>query len=475
MVRRRYSSNRRDPCRGGRAGSERLLGSSFRRLVQHASWNGGLPTSNDTATIANGGTAIVTQPGATCGTLSLGGNAGSGTIQMAMGSLAASAYENIGDSGAGNFMQSGGTNSVSSSLSIAMYGPGTYSISGGLLSAANETIGLNGDGTFMQSGGTNWVSSNLTVGYFGSYAATYSLGSLNGPSLLAAADEYIGDNGSGSFTQTGGTNSLSSGLYVGDGGFGTYQLQGGRLAAPAEYIGAGGIGAFTQTGGSNAAANVDINGGYYLLNRGLLLPASGGTLDVNNGGLQTAGGTFDCSAGSVTIVAGNSIVDLSKNVVHTVSASLSVGASSLLIVAPGFDPTKYAGYTNLGLTHTAGTTLNVSAGTGFGGWGTISDPVTCQGTIAATFGGAINLTNGLIIWRGTSRLGPGNLDHQRLQFGHERRIACGRLVDRRLVGHGQFYSIRRRQFGVHGVGFWLQPRRSWNLHAECQRPAFHHG
>ena len=377
---------------------------------------------------------------------------------------------------AGNFMQSGGTNSVSSSLSIAMYGPGTYSISGGLLSAANETIGLNGDGTFMQSGGTNWVSSNLTVGYFGSYAATYSLGSLNGPSLLAAADEYIGDNGSGSFTQTGGTNSLSSGLYVGDGGFGTYQLQGGRLAAPAEYIGAGGIGAFTQTGGSNAAANVDINGGYYLLNRGLLLPASGGTLDVNNGGLQTAGGTFDCSAGSVTIVAGNSIVDLSKNVVHTVSASLSVGASSLLIVAPGFDPTKYAGYTNLGLTHTAGTTLNVSAGTGFGGWGTISDPVTCQGTIAATFGGAINLTNGLIIsGAGQVGLGLGTLTINDSSSG----MSGGSLVAGSLIaglsGTGSFTQSGGGNSVSTELDSWLQPRRSWNLHAECQRPAFHHG
>ena len=64
------------------------------------------------------------------------------------------------------------------------------------------------------------------------------------------------------------------------------------------------------------------------------------------------------------------------------------------------------GYSNLGLTHTLGTTLTVPAGTGFGGWGTIADPVNCQGTIIATAGGAINLANGLTLFgHGASRLG----------------------------------------------------------------------
>ena len=286
---------------------------------------------------------------------------------------------------------------MSSSLSIAVYGPGTYSISGGLLSAANETIGLNGDGTFAQTGGTNWVSSNLTVGYFGSYSATYSLGGLNGPSLLRRLM-----NSSATPEPAVSRRRADATRCLPDCTSDTAVLERTNCMAadwrpPRNTSARAASAPSPQTGGSNASAYVDINGGYYLLSRGVLQPASGGTLDVNNGGLQTAGGTFDCGGGSVTILAGNSIVDLSKSVVNTASASLNVGANSLLIVAPGFDPTKYASYTNLGLTHTAGTTLNVSAGTGFGGWGTVSDPVTCQGTIAATFGGAINLSNGLII------------------------------------------------------------------------------
>ncbi len=52
----------------------------------------------------------------------------------------------------------------------------------------------------------------------------------------------------------------------------------------------------------------------------------------------------------------------------------------------------------------------MSGGTGFGGWGTISDPVTCQGTIIAATSGSINLTDGLMLsGTGQVNLGSGAL------------------------------------------------------------------
>ena len=39
------------------------------------------------------------------------------------------------------------------------------------------------------------------------------------------------------------------------------------------------------------------------------------------------------------------------------------------------------------MTHVVGSLLSVPAGQGFGGQGTITDSVTCQGTIAAAPGG----------------------------------------------------------------------------------------
>src|SRR5271165_4548245 len=86
-----------------------------------SNWGGTLPTGIDAAYLMNGGTATVTQLGETCVTLSLGGNsAGSGTVLMTAGtgSLAMTGYEYIGDSGIGNFTQSGGTNSVTSYLYV---------------------------------------------------------------------------------------------------------------------------------------------------------------------------------------------------------------------------------------------------------------------------------------------------------------------------------------------------------------------
>ena len=104
---------------------------------------------------------------------------------------------------------------------------------------------------------------------------------------------------------------------------------------------------------------------------------------------------------------------------NAASLSLSLDANSLLIVPPGFNTaTGFGSLVCLGLTHTAGTTLTVPAGQGFGGWGSISDPVVCQGTIAAGSGGFVNLNNGLTLsGSGTVSLGSGNLTNNDLVSG----------------------------------------------------------
>ena len=84
-----------------------------------SNWSGTvLPTAGDTAYIVNGDTASIggNQPGAMTGTLSLGSsNSGNGSVLMTSGSLATANFEYIGDSGIGSFVQSGGTNLVSTS------------------------------------------------------------------------------------------------------------------------------------------------------------------------------------------------------------------------------------------------------------------------------------------------------------------------------------------------------------------------
>ena len=73
----------------------------------------GVPTSTNYACIYNGGTATIAQSGAECGYLSVGGTAGSGFVQMTDGSLTVQANGVfVGDTGLGNFTQSGGTSTV---------------------------------------------------------------------------------------------------------------------------------------------------------------------------------------------------------------------------------------------------------------------------------------------------------------------------------------------------------------------------
>ena len=99
-----------------------------------------------------------------------------------------------------------------------------------------------------------------------------------------------------------------------------------------------------------------------------------------------------------------------------------------------------------GLTHTAGTTLTVPAGQGFGGSGSISDPVNCQGTITAASGGTINLSGGLTLsGTGTVNLGSGNLTSNDLDVRDQRRIAFRREPVRGQRRHGDLHAVRRDQ------------------------------
>ncbi|MGC9197032.1 MAG: beta strand repeat-containing protein, partial [Syntrophobacteraceae bacterium] len=249
--------------------------------------------------------------------------------------------EDIGDTGGtGTFNQTGGTQTVvggmdigGAALNTGIGGIGTYNLSGGSLTVSGVDIGesigdTGGKGTFNQSGGTHTVVNGLFIGSFVNYyfygkAALGAGGTgaynLSGGSLTASGNgtlgamgyipgEDIGDaGGKGTFTQTGGTNTVTQGLLVGTDlyqsgnvGTGAYNLSGGSLQADFEWMGGSGAGTFTQSGGINwvsgegAPYGIEMNGGTYHLN--------GGTLIANSfdGNLDNEGGTFlPTTAGSV--------------------------------------------------------------------------------------------------------------------------------------------------------------------------------
>lgn len=235
-----------------------------------SNWSGGtVPTSTSNGYILNGGTTTVTFIGATCDTLSLGGSGGTGTVQMASGGLSTVNSQYVGFSGMGTFAQSGGTNNLGNGALYLGYGTsanGVYDLGGsgilcgsGPLWGRSTYVGYDGTGTFTQSGGTN----NTSL-YVGKDAGSSGVYNLSGSGLLLAGfyGETVGVFGSGTLNQSGGTNINNQGLTIGHlaNSTGVYIFISGLLSVGGggEAIGDSGnvtspaVGMVIQSGGTNS-------------------------------------------------------------------------------------------------------------------------------------------------------------------------------------------------------------------------------
>jgi T5SS/PEP-CTERM-associated repeat protein len=171
----------------------------------------------------------------------------------------------VGNSGRGSVTQTGGTTTISGTNSLFLGNNagsvGSYSLGGtGSLSVTgNENIGLSGTGSFTQSGGSNSLTLDMVVGFTSGALGTYT---MNGGTFTTGGTQYIGYSATGSGGQSGGTfnhsggmNTVSSGLYLGynAGATGAYNLSGAAVleSQQSEFIGLSGTGTFTQTGGTN--------------------------------------------------------------------------------------------------------------------------------------------------------------------------------------------------------------------------------
>ncbi|MGA2254512.1 MAG: hypothetical protein ABSG53_07620, partial [Thermoguttaceae bacterium] len=159
--------------------------------------------------------------------------------------------------------------------------------SGSLSPTNNEYLGNYGAGTFTQSGGTNNVGNNNL--YLGSNSVSSSGNgsyALSGAGVLLAGQEYVGNYGTGTFSQSGGTNTIATSLYVASSG--SYTLSGSGVLSVGyggEIVGNSGFGTFTQSGGTNTASYLTLSGGTYNLNGGaLVVPGIQGTGNFNLGG-----------------------------------------------------------------------------------------------------------------------------------------------------------------------------------------------
>jgi hypothetical protein len=370
------------------------------------------------------------------------GDGGTGTFSLsATGSLAVTGTEDVGNSGNGTFTQTGGTNTVGTTLSSTNLYVGYNTGSNGLFSLSGtailqdygiEVIGTAGSGTFIQTGGTNTVASPTTVAVLsvGSETGSTGLYSLGGTGSLQITngEEDIGINGSGTFTQSGGANTIGSGWNLNisyySGSTGIYNLSGTgaiNFSNPVSSVfvggsssGAGGTGTLNVSGSTLAPntlvvygnGKVNQSGGTITtnlleLNSGSQVNLSGGTLSV--GVITITGSPSEfLGNGTTTGWAGGTLAITGPRGL-TVGAGVALGSSLTINAGQILDVTGRLTNDADGYIHVINTTLTVGGG------------VTNSGTMEFT--GATAVFLGTFDVEGTVIVDPSNLSFQNLTIG----------------------------------------------------------
>lgn len=327
-------------------------------------------------TIGNSGSATYTQSAGThnVGTtgdsnLVLGNFSGSKGTYNLSGSATLTVHDGayIGYGGSGSFNQSGGTFNVTGTGSIiylahtnaGSVGQGSYTMTGGSMSVHQLDVGEFGAGTFTHSAGTVTVD-KLYLAYDDPGASgTYTLS--GSASLVVNQIAIIAGNGPASFIQNGGSSSIASTLYISNATtpsvVGSYQLNSGQLSDQSTIVGQSSIGTFTQTGGSHTistaltiAANSSAAGSSYNFQGGTLTAPqgifvnAGGTLALSGPGTRTLSspvsnsGTVKTTAtiANYTVTFTNNSAYISNNANNNFT-TLSIGSAGYLTAASSAD------------------------------------------------------------------------------------------------------------------------------------------
>jgi len=272
---------------------------------------------------------------------------------------------------------------------------GTFNMATGSILTAG-TINLSAGGTFNQTGGTldftdfsqNGGGATFTDLNLGRNFGNQSTYNLSGGSVNATY-EYVGNAGSGSVTQTGGTHTVSGDLHIGDEtGAGLYTLSGGNLRVyGTEYIGING--AFTHTGGTHTVNTLDLSGG--------------GTYDLRGAGVLAVVQVTGNLTNAGTVNPGNSVGTMNVNGHYTQTAT---GNYTLEIASPaGFDKITVTGSASLNGTLTP----TLLGGYRPNGNQVFSNIITAGGGVTGAFGSIANPSiSPTLFWQ--PRYHPGSVD-----------------------------------------------------------------
>jgi hypothetical protein len=249
------------------------------------------------------------------------------------------------------------TGSVPTVQAAVIDNGGTAQIMSGSASAQTLTLGNAASGTLSQTGGTlntDGLSLGTLAGASGSY--TLTTGTLKGRLGSTVGTMTVGDSGSGTFTQSGGSVSA-----------GTLQIA----------LRPGSSGSFTMSGGvANSSSQVDV--------------ASGGTGSFNQSNGQFTGATefFGSNGHAATAVLGGGT--------HSFSQGLTIGnlVSSFSHTGGMLTGTTGSNFTNRGLFSNTGGTTTLYNWSSFGSPPS-SSPVTVVGAPIAVTGSTCSVTGSL--------------------------------------------------------------------------------
>ena len=305
-----------------------------------------IPQGMDELIVGQEGIGEFTQNGGevTAYKLYLGMSAsGNGEYHLSGGTLSAF-YEYIGYNGTGVVFQTGGANDIAGYIGLGVQGQGTYYLSNdGTLSASDSgatlTVGDTGKGTFYHydTAVVSLGEGSLYVGRNSNEDNTYTLA---GTPQLYAENIYIGDAGTGTFTQNGGTVQVTEAVTIGteSSGKGLYEISGGTLESSdgdaTLRIGQQGRGSFTQTGGSVSLGQGDLYAGVnhtatgsYALSGKSILSTRDEYLGVYGSGTFTQGGGMHHVAGEIFLghqSGGNGAYTLSGGILSTAGETIGL-------------------------------------------------------------------------------------------------------------------------------------------------------
>jgi hypothetical protein len=190
-------------------------------------------------------------------------------------------YIGVGAEGSGTFEQNAGDVTITLTapgtgrlwVGKYQYSTGTYHLRGGSLTVTgNEELGYSGAGTIIQSGGTHTVTGYLSFGMTSvSGGGTYLLSGAD--AVLANGGVILGRHQPGTFIQTGGTHQVNGYCSVGSPYPGSYALSGGLLTVQSLDVRSG---TFTWSGGSLSVSSLTVS------NRMTVTPGGTRTLNVDS-------------------------------------------------------------------------------------------------------------------------------------------------------------------------------------------------